>query len=234
MLPILAGLIIFLALVLIGAFFDPIGWGYLLSGKVDVVADARLSEPLHGIPVIYFVSVLAPGVGVIASMGNVPPLARAVTGIALAIFLLVTMWDMRRRRGTLAVYIRLRREELSFHPMGDVIEVPKLMFGVMNQPGPVVWLLGAFVVVVRAIAEFPHESWLGTLPLVAIAAAAVYVWFIQRRSIWEPLAKRLRAASFIDGDRLVDQLEAALDVDPEVIMVRRAADAMVARVISGT
>jgi hypothetical protein len=87
---------------------------------------------------------------------------------------------------------------------------------------------------VRAIAEFHIESWYGTLPLVLIAAAAVYVWFRRRGSAWEPLAKRLRAASFLDGEKLADHLQEALDVDPEVIIVRREADAMVARVVSGS
>jgi hypothetical protein len=228
------GLVVFVALVLVGALFDPIGWGYLLSSKVDAVADVRLAEPIHGIPLVYFIASTAPGAGAIISMTNVPMLERAATGIALTMFLLVTMWDMRRRRGTLAVYIRLRREELSFHPLGDVIEVPKLMFGVMNEPGPVVWLLGALAAVVIAIAEFEIEVWLGSLPPVLIAVAAVYVWFRRRGSAWEPLAKRLRAASFLDGEKLADHLQEALDVDPEVIIVRREADAMVARVVSGS
>jgi len=232
-LPVVAGFGVFIALVFVGALFDPIGWGYLLSSSVDSVAEARLVEPRHGMPLVYFASALAPAIGVIASMENVGMIARAGTGIALAVFLIGTMWDMRRRRGTLAVYIRLRREELSFHPTGDVIEVPKLMFGVMNEPGPVVWLLGALAVTVRAVAEFPHESWLGTLPLLALAAAAIYVWFRQRQSPWEPLARLLREASFLDGDRLVDHLEVALDDDPEVALVRREADAMVARIVSG-
>ncbi len=233
MLPLFAGLIAFVACALLAAIKDPIGWGYLLSGNVDTVADARMTEPTFGIPVLYFVAALAPGIGVVASMAWAGTVARAVVGIALATFLLGTMWDLRRRRGTLAVYIRIRREELSFHPTGDVIEVPKLMFVVMNEPSPTVWLLAALASAARAVAEFPHESWLGTLPLVAIALAAVYVWLRQRRSVWEPLAHRLRAASFLDGDRLLQHLENTLEVDPEVIMVRRMADAMVARVITG-
>lgn len=233
-LPFFVGVMSCVAFALLAAIRDPIGWGYLLSGRVDAVADARLAEPMFGIPVLYFLAAIGPAIGVIASMDWAGATARAIVGIALATFLLGTVWDLRRRRGTLAVYIRLRREELSFHPTGDVIEVPKLMFVVMNEPSPTVWLLAALTAAVRAVAEFPHESWLGTLPLAVIAVAAVYVWFRQRQSAWEPIARRLRVASFLDGKRLLEHLEDALEVDPEVIIVRREADAMVARVFSGT
>ncbi|PKQ19328.1 MAG: hypothetical protein CVT66_10715 [Actinobacteria bacterium HGW-Actinobacteria-6] len=233
MLSVLAGLIVFLVLALIASLSDPIGWGYLLSSRVDTVAEARHAESLLGMPILYFIAALSAGAGVIISMDGASVLSRAVLGIAVATFLLGTMWDMRRRRGTLAVYIELRREELSFHPTGDVIEIPKLMFVTLNQPGPVVWLLAAAAIVVRAITEFPHEGWYGILPLVALAAAAVYAWIRQRESVWEPLARRLRRASFLDGDQLLEHLEESLDFDPEVMLVRREADAMVARIISG-
>jgi len=218
---------------LLGALGDPIGWGYLLSGDVDAVADARMSEPMLGIPVAYFAAAISPAIGVIAAMEWADFVTRAVVGIALATFILGTIWDLRHRRGTLAVYIRLRRGELSFHPRGDVIEVPKLMFVVMNEPSPTVWLLAALAAIVRAVAEFPHESWVGILPLAFLAAAAVYVYLRQEQSAWEPLARRLRSASFLSDERLVEHLEHALDVDPEVVIVRREADAMVARIISG-
>lgn len=232
-LPFFLGLMAFVALAIIASFTDRIGWGYLLSSRVDTVAEARLAEPLLGMPVLYFVAAFAAGVGVVASMPQASLLARAGLGIATAIFLLGTMWDMRRRRGTLAVYIDLRREELSFDPKGDVIEIPKLMFITLNQPGPVVWLLAAAAIVVRAFAEFPSQGWYGALPLVALAAVAVYAWTRQRNSMWEPLARRLRSASFSDGDRLLELLEDALDLDPEVALVRREADAMVARIVRG-
>lgn len=224
----------FVAFALLGALWDPIGWGYLLSGRVGAVADARMAEPMFGLPVPYFLAVLGPAIGVIAAMQWAGAVARGVVGIAVATFLLGTIWDLRRRRGALAVYIRLRREELSFQPKGDVIEVPKLMFVVMNEPSPTVWLLSAAAALVAAIVEFPHNPWMGSIPLAAIAVAAVYVWARQRQSPWEPLARRLRSAAFVDGDRLIDHLVDALDVDPEVVIVRHEADAMVARVVSGT
>ncbi|TDB37815.1 MAG: hypothetical protein D9V44_07130 [Actinobacteria bacterium] len=231
MLPIVLGLLGFTALVLIASIRDRIGWGYLLSSRVDDVAEARLMEALLGMPVLYFVAALCAGVGAVVSMEWATVIPRAAVGIALATFLLGTMWDMRRRRGTLAVYIQLRREELSFHPPGDVIEIPKLMFVTLNEPSPVIWLLGAAALVVRAIAEFSHEGWWGILPLVVLAAVAVYAWNRQRHSVWEPLARELRRASFKDGARLLVHLQDALDLDPEVVLVRHAADAMVARIV---
>ncbi len=233
MLPIALGLLGFVILVLVASLRDRIGWGYLLSSRVDDVAEARLMESLLGIPVLYFFAVLSAGIGVVASMHWASALSRAAVGIAVATFLLGTMWDMRRRRGTLAVYIQLRRDELSFHPTGDVIEIPKLMFVTLNEPSPVIWLLAAAALIVRAVAEFPHESWWGVLPLVALAAVAVYAWNRQRHSVWEPLARELRKASFKDGAHLLMHLQDALDVDPEVALVRRAADAMVARIVGG-
>lgn len=232
MLQVLVGVLTFVLLVLIASIRDPIGWGYLLSSHVDTVAEARLTQTLGSMPVLYFIAALAAGAGVVVSMEWAHVLARAVLGIAVATFLLGTMWDMRRRRGTLAVYIRLRREELSFHPTGEVIEIPKLMFVTLNEPSPVIWLLAAAALVVRAVIEFPQESWYGVLPLVVLAGVAVYAWNRQRHSPWEPLARRLRRASFLDGDRLLEHLEQALDVDPEVILVRHEADAMVARIVS--
>ncbi|MCE5190603.1 MAG: hypothetical protein LLG08_02375 [Actinomycetia bacterium] len=232
MLQVLVGVLTFVLLVLIASLRDPIGWGYLLSSHVDTVAEARLTQTLGSMPVLYFIAALGAGAGVVVSMEWAHVLARAVLGIAVATFLLGTMWDMRRRRGTLAVYIRLRREELSFHPAGEVIEIPKLMFVTLNEPSPVIWLLAAAALVVRAVIEFPQESWYGVLPLVVLAGVAVYAWNRQRHSPWEPLARRLRRASFLDGDRLVEHLEQALDVDPEVILVRHEADAMVARIVS--
>ncbi len=232
MLQVLVGVLTFVLLVLIASLRDPIGWGYLLSSHVDTVAEARLTQTLGSMPVLYFIAALGAGAGVVVSMEWAHVLARAVLGIAVATFLLGTMWDMRRRRGTLAVYIRLRREELSFHPTGEVIEIPKLMFVTLNEPSPVIWLLAAAALVVRAVIEFPQESWYGVLPLVVLAGVAVYAWNRQRHSPWEPLARRLRRASFLDGDRLLEHLEQALDVDPEVILVRHEADAMVARIVS--
>ncbi len=234
MLPILLGLLVFAVLVLVASLFDPIGWGYLLSSRVETVAEARLSEPLLGLPIVYIVAALTAGVGVVASMELVHVLWRAALGIAVATFLLGTMWDMRRRRGTLAVYIRLRREELSFHPTGEVIEIPKLMFVTLNEPSPVIWLLASAALVVRAVAEFPVEGWWGVLPLVALAGLGVWAWNRQQNSVWEPIARRLRRASFLDGDRLIEHLEDALDVDPEVMLVRHEADAMVARIVTGS
>ncbi|PKQ36812.1 MAG: hypothetical protein CVT59_10895 [Actinobacteria bacterium HGW-Actinobacteria-1] len=233
MLPIVLGLLGFVIFVLLASLRDRIGWGYLLSSRVDDVAEARLMESLLGMPVVYFFAALSAGIGVVVSMHWAAAIARAAVGIALATFLLGTMWDMRRRRGTLAVYIQLRREELSYHPTGDVIEIPKLMFVTLNEPSPVIWLLGAAALIVRAVAEFPHEGWWGVLPLVALAAVAVYAWNRQRHSVWEPLARQLRKASFKDGGHLLVHLQDALDADPEVILVRRAADAMVARIVSG-
>lgn len=232
MLQVLAGFLTFVILVLIASLRDPIGWGYLLSGHVDTVAEARLTQSLLSMPVLYFIAALVVGTGVVVSMEWAHVLARAALGIAVATFLLGTMWDMRRRRGTLAVYIRLRREELSFHPTGEVIEIPKLMFVTLNEPSPVIWLLAAAALIVRAVIEFPHEGWYGAVPLVVLAGVAVYAWNRQRHSPWEPLARRLRRASFLDGDRLLEHLEQALDVDPEVILVRHEADAMVARIVS--
>ncbi len=233
MLPVFIGLLVFLVLALIASLRDRIGWGYLLSSRVGTVAEARLAEPLLGMPVLYFIGALSAGAGAVIAMGWATPPTRAIVGITAATFLLGTMWDMRRRRGTLALYIELRREELSFDPKGDVIEIPKLMFVTLNQPSPTISLLAAIALVIRGAAEYPHEGWYGALPLAALAAVLVYIWMRQRDSVWEPLAKRLRHASFLDGDRLLVFLEESLDVDPEVALVRQEADAMVARLIGG-
>lgn len=233
MLPVLLGFLIFVVLVLLAALRDPIGWGYLLSSRVDSVAEARLQEELLGMPAVYLIATVSAGAGVVVATEALGMLASLVLGTAVAVFLLGTMWDMRRRRGTLAVYIELRREELSFWPTGDVIEIPKLMFVTLNQPSPVIWLLGATALTVGAIVEFPQAGWYGALPLIVLAGAAVLAWVRQRESVWEPVAKRLRRASFIDGHGLEEYLQESLDFDPEVRLIRSEADAMVARIVSG-
>lgn len=220
----------FFVLAVVGALFDPIGWGYLLSSRVDGVAEARLSEPVLGLPPVYFLASFVAAAGIAAS-STYGALVRFVLGLGVATFLLVTVWDMRRRRGSLAVYIRLRRAEIGFEPKGDVIEVPRLMFEVMNEPSPTVWLMLAGTAVLFAIDLWPHGAYYGVVPLLAFAVLAVVVWRAQTRGPWEPLAKRLRHASFVPSKRLEEHLERALDVDPEVMLLRHAADSMVARLM---
>jgi hypothetical protein len=127
------------------------------------------------------------------------------------------------------VYIRLRRAEIGFEPRGDVIEVPTLVFLVMSQPTPLVWLFTAVALGVAGVVLFPEESWAGMLPIAALSAALVWLWLRNRRSPWERLARRLRWVSLRSGERLVERLEHALDLDPEVVLLRQIADAAVLR-----
>jgi len=232
MLPLVFGLIGFTVLSLVASVRDPVGFGFLFSSHVDGVADARLEEPVLGIPPLYIVSVAASGAGAVLSLPDATLLARWAFGVLVASFLLLTIWDLRRRRGTLAVYIRLRRAEIGFAPHGDVIEVPKLVFLVMNQPTPLVWLLTALALAAAAVALFPAESWAALVPLMTLALAIFVLWVRNRRSPWEPLARRLRWLSLRRGEALVEPLEHALDLDPEVALLREAADAMVMRFMS--
>lgn len=232
MFPLVLGLVAFVVMVLVAAVQDDVGLGLLLSSNVERVAEARLLEPPFAIPSLYVVAAGIAGAGAVFSFTDAPPLARWVFGLLVATFLLGTVWDMRRRRGTLAVYIRMRRAEIGFEPRGDVIEVPKLVFLVMNQPTPLVWLLTAIVFAAGGVALLPYESWAVMLPLVGLAAAIFWLWVRNRRSAWEPLARRLRWVSLRSGERLVEPLEHALDLDPEVQLLRRAADAAVARFVT--
>lgn len=234
MLLIVLGMTVFLVLVAIAAMRDPIGWGYLLSTDVDEVAEARLAEPAAGIPPLYIVAAAVAGLGLMLGMPAHTVPVRWAVGVVFATFLLVTMWDMRRRRGALAVYIRLRRAEIGFEPKGGVIEVPKLMFMVMNQPTPAIWPVIAVGLGAAAAALFPSHEWAAAVPLALLALSALRLWLVNRRSAWEPLARRLRWAGLRSGDRLLERLEHALDLDPEVVMLRREADSMVARVLSGS
>ena len=231
MLQLMLGLIGFIVVAMAASASDPIGWGYLLSADVDAVADARLEEPLLGLPPLYVLAALLAGTGVVLELADQPPLARWVGGVLVATFALGTMWDLRRRRGTLAVYIRLRRVEIGFVPKGSVIEVPKLMFLVMNQPTPLVWLLTALALGLLAVVVFPTQMWVAAALLLVLAVAALLTWLRHRRSQWEPLARRLRRASVRGGGQLLEYLEHALDLDPEVLLLRHEADSMVARVL---
>ncbi|MRR13722.1 hypothetical protein EG835_15030 [bacterium] len=229
MFPLVLGLVAFAFLVLVAAVRDPVGFGLLLSSNVERVAQARLEEPPLGIPPLYVIASAVAGAGAVLSFAEVPLLVHWVFGVLLATFLLTSLWDLRRRRGTLAVYIRLRRAELGFEPRGEVIEVPKLVFLVMNQPTPLVWLATSIVLGAAGIALLPYESWPVMLPLAFLALAIFWLWLHNRRSPWERLARRLRWVSLRSGDRLIERLHEALDLDPEVIFVRMAADAAVAR-----
>jgi hypothetical protein len=231
MLPIALGLTGFALIVAMASLRDPIGWGYLLSTDVADVAAARLDEPVLGMPPLYVLAALLAGAGLVLGLPSGPIPVRWGVGVLFSTFLLATMWDMRRRRGALAVYIRLRREEINFEPKGGVIEVPKLMFLVMNQPTPLVWLITAIALGVTAAALFPAHEWVAAVPLGTLAASVFWLWFRNRKSPWEPLARRLRWAGLRGGDRLVERLEHALDLDPEVVMLRYEADSMAARVM---
>ncbi|MRS11966.1 MAG: hypothetical protein EG823_02705 [Actinobacteria bacterium] len=231
MLPLALGFVGFTVLALIASIRDEVGLGLLLSSRVDRVAEVRLDEPAFGIPALYIVASATAGVGVVTGLPDVPPLARWALGVVIASFLLLTIWDMRRRRGTLAVYIRLRRTDISFMPRGEVIEVPKLVFLVMNQPTPIVWLLTSILLGGASVVLAMDRSWAAVLPLAALAIAVFWLWFRNRRNPWEPLARRLRWLSLLSGQRLEDALHRALDLDPEVALLREAADAVVARFI---
>lgn len=233
LLPLSLGLIGSIVVSIAASLFDPIGWGYLLSTHVGSVATARRDEPALGMPALYFLAALLAGAGVMLGIPDASVGARWATGVFVGTFVLVTMWDLRKRRGTLAVYIELRRGEIGFEPKGSVIEVPKLMFLVMNQPTPLVWLYVAVGLVGGAVAVFPTESWMAVLPLMLLALIALWMWMRHRRSAWESLARRLRRASLRNGDRLVQYLERALDLDPEVLMLRYEADSVVARFMQG-
>ena len=229
MFPLVLGLVAFAFLVLVASVRDPVGFGLLLSSNVEKVADARLEEPALAIPPLYLIASAVGGAGAVLSFSEVPPAVHWVFGVLLSTFLLSSIWDLRRRRGTLAVYIRLRRVELGFEPRGDVIEVPKLVFLVMNQPTPLVWLATAVVLGAAGVALLPYESWPVMLPLAFLALALFWLWIRNRKSAWEPLARRLRWVSLRSGERLVERLQDALDLDPEVALVRMAADAAVVR-----
>lgn len=229
MLSIILGLIGFLLIALVASVRDPIGFGLLLSSNVESVAEARLKVPAIGIPPLYVVATASAGAGAVLSFPEVPVLVRWLFGVLLASFLLVTMWDMRRRRGTLAVYIRLRRVEIGFVPKGDVIEVPKLVFLVMSQPTPLVWMVTALVLAGLGITLLPYESWPAMLPLTLLAFGIFWMWLRNRKNPWERLARRLRWVSLQTGEGLTHLLESALDLDPEVVLVRAAAEAAVVR-----
>lgn len=230
MLWMVLGIVGFFVLAVVGSLLDPIGWGYLLSSRVDEVADARLAEPVLGMPWLYFVAAFVAAAGTAVS-SEYELLACFILALGVATFLLVTVWDMRCRRGSLAVYIRLRRAEISLEPKGDVIEVPKLMFCVMNEPGPVVWLMLSGIAVLIAVDLWPHGVYYAAVPLLGFAVLAIIVWRAQTKGPWEPLARMLRRASLMQGDSLEEYLEGALDVDPEVVLLRNAADSMVARLM---
>jgi hypothetical protein len=233
MLSFALGLVALVLFTLMAGARDPIGLGLLLSSRVDGVAEARIGEPVLGLPPLYVLGSAVAGASVVGGLPEAAPVVRWVAGVLVASFLLLTLWDMRRRRGTLAVYIRLRRAEIGFEPQGDVIEVPKLVFLVMNQPTPFVWLATAVALGLTGIMVYPVESWPGMVPLAVLSASLAWLWFRNRTSPWEPLARRLRWLSLRSGERLIEPLHHALDLDPEVLLVREAADAVVARFMSG-
>lgn len=232
MFPLILGLVFFALFVLAASMRDPVGLGLLLSSDVESVADARLDEQPLSIPVSYIIGCAVAGAGAVLSFPEVPAHIRWVFGALLATFLLGTLWDMRRRRGMLAVYIRMRRAEIGFEPRGEVIEVPKLVFLVMNQPTPIVWLVTSIVLGAAGVALVPYESWIAMLPMVIVAAVIFWLWLRNRRSAWEPLARRLRWVSLRSGERLTERLHEALDLDPEVTLLRQAADAAVVRFLT--
>lgn len=228
----LLGIAVFALLVLAASVRDPIGVGYLLSSDVDRVADARLSEPLYSIPPLYVAAAVAAGAGAVATLVDRPPLVGWAAGVILASFLLLTIWDMRHRRGTLAIYIRMRRDEIGSSARGDVIEVPKLMFLVMNQPTPVAWLISGIAFAAAGVVLIPRHTWVGALALLIPAVVLVWFWARNRGNPWERLARHLRWVSFKRGHALTDRLHHALDLDPEVVALRREAEAAVARIIT--
>lgn len=225
----LLGMVVFALLVVVAAARDPIGVGYLLSSDVDHVADARLAEGPISIPPLYIAAALAAGVGVVYELIDRSPLVRWVAAVLFATLLLLTVWDMRQRRGTLAVYIRIRRNEIGSRITGDVVEVPKLMFLVMSQPTPLIWFATAVVFATAGVVLIPSHTWVGALALLIPAALIMWLWVRNRKSPWERLARRLRWVSLQRGRLLTDHLHYALDLDPEVVALRAEADAMVAR-----
>lgn len=233
MFPLVIGLMIFALLILAASVKDPVGLGLLLSPDVESVANARAEEQPLSIPALYVAASALAGAGAVLSFADEAPThIRWLFGVLLAIFLLGTIWDMRRRRGALAVYILLRRAEIGFAPRGEVIEVPKLVFLVMNQPTPVVWLMTSIALGAAGIALVPYESWMAMLPLMVAAALIFWLWARNRRSAWEPLARRLRWVSLRSGQALIERLHSALDLDPEVLLLRQAADAAVVRFLT--
>lgn len=229
----LLGMVVFLLLVLAAALRDPIGVGYLLSSDVDRVADARLAESLYSIPPLYVAASLAAGAGTVVALEDRSTLVSWAAGVIVTAFLLLTLWDMRHRRGTLAIYIRMRRVEIGAGARGDVIEVPKLMFLVMNQPTPVAWLITAIAFAAAGVIIIPRHTLTGALALLIPAVVLVWLWAQNRGNPWERLARRLRWVSLKRGDALTDHLHHALDLDPEVAALRREAEAAVVRIVSG-
>ncbi len=228
----LLGMVVFALFVLAASLRDPIGVGYLLSSDVDRVADARLSEPLYSIPPLYVAAAVSAGAGAVVALADRSPLVGWAAGVILASFLLLTLWDMRHRRGTLAIYIRMRREEIGARARGDVIEVPKLMFLVINQPTPIAWLITGLAFAAGGVVLIPRHTWVGALALLIPAAVLVWFWARNRGNPWERLARRLRWVSLKRGHALTDHLHHALDLDPEVVALRREAEAAVARIIT--
>lgn len=228
------GMAVAVLLVIVASVRDPIGVGYLLSHDVDHVADARLAEGPAYVPPLYVAAALAAGVGTVIELVDRSPFVRWVGGVLLATLLLLTVWDMRQRRGTIAIYIRIRREEIGSHIKGDVIEVPKLMFLVMNQPTPLVWLATGVAFAVAGVVLAPQHTWAGALALLIPGALLVWLWARNRGNPWERLARRLRWVSLRNGSALTDRLHHALDLDPEVVALRREAEAVVARFMLGS
>lgn len=229
------GMAVSVLLVIVASARDPIGVGYLLSKDVDRVADARLGEGPAYVPPLYIAAALAAGVGTVIDLVDRSPFVRWVGGVLLATLLLLTLWDMRQRRGTLAIYIRIRRAEIGMmHIKGDVIEVPKLMFLVMNQPTPLVWLVTGVAFAVAGVVLVPQRTWAGALALLIPGALLVWLWAHNRGDAWERLARRLRWVSLRSGAALTDRLHHALDLDPEVIALRQEAEAVVARFMMDT
>ena len=229
----LLGIVVFMLLVIAASARDRIGVGYLLSSDVDHVADARLAEGTVFVPPLYVVAALAVGAGAVIELADRPPFVGWAAGVLLSSLLLLTLWDMRQRRGTLAIYIRIRRAEIGARVAGDVIEVPKLMFLVMNQPTPLVWLAAGVAFAAAGVVLLPRHTWVGALALLIPAVLLVWFWARNRSNPWERLARRLRWVSLQRGHVLTDHLHHALDLDPEVMALRAEAEAVVARFMVG-
>lgn len=232
MLPLILGLMFAAVIVTVTMIGDPVGLGWLLSSDVGAVADARLAEPVQGMPLGYLAAAGTAGAGAVLSFPMLPAVSRWILGVLIMLWIVGTLWDMRRRRGTLAVYIRMRRAEIGFEPRGDVIEVPRLVFLVMNQPTPLVWLATAIGLAGWAALLYPVESWGALIPLTLLAIGLFWLWLRNRHSLWEPLARHLRWLSLRNGDRLLEPLQESLDIDPEVRLLRVAAEQAVIRFMS--
>lgn len=230
----LLGTVVSILLVIAASARDGIGVGYLLSSDVDHVADARLAEGTVFVPPLYAAAALVAGAGTVIELADRPLLIGWAAGVLLATLLLLTLWDMRQRRGTLAIYIRIRRAEIGARVAGDVIEVPKLMFLVMNQPTPLVWLAAGVAFAAAGVVLLPRHTWVGALAFLIPAVLLVWSWARNRSNPWERLARRLRWVSLQRGHVLTDHLHHALDLDPEVMALRAEADAVVARFMLGT